>query len=264
VPELPEVELCRLELEDWCVGHTIVAVNALDGWPLARGTKAADLEALVGQTVLAVERVGKQMALTTSGPCLLVHLGMTGHFERGGDAKTRVSWVLDDGQRIALVDPRRFGKLSLAPAPDWGELGPDALKVAGRRGGLFRCVGTAKGPIKVVLMDQARIAGVGNIYASEACWDAGVHPARPARSLGPEVMDRIGKSLVKSMRRTLRQGMKDPDFKYLVDGGVNAFWVYGREGLPCHRCHTAINRVVQAGRSTYFCRQCQPRGNKRS
>lgn len=263
MPELPEVELCAEKLRAWAVGRTILGVRAQDGPPLRGDTTPAVLSAaLVGHKITAVDRHGKQLALRTSGgSALLVHLGMTGDWARGHEG-ARLVLELDDGP-LSMRDVRRLGRVRVVPsdgvesAREWAELGPDALDEVGKKGRLARCLSATKLPIKVALMDQSKVAGVGNIYASEACFVARIDPRREARTLATEDFDRLGKAITAAMRKTLRQGRRDPDFVYLSEGGENRFEVYGREGGPCPRCETEIVRFEQAGRSTFACPACQ-------
>ena len=265
MPELPEVELCASKLRAWCVERRVLAVRAEAGPPLRGDTTPARLaEALVGHTITRIDRCGKQLLVRTSGPwALLVHLGMTGDWARTREG-SRCVLELDDGP-VAMLDVRRLGRVRVVAAdtaeqaPEWAELGPDALEIAGRKGRLARCFEGCRAPIKVALLDQARVAGVGNIYAAEACFEAGIDPRRPADTIAPDAYDRLGRAVVAAMRLTLREGKKNPDFAYVTAGGENTFRVYGREGQPCPRCRAAIVRFEQGGRSTYACPRCQPR-----
>ncbi len=270
MPELPEVELCAEKLRRWAVGHTILGVRAQGGPPLRGDTTPAVLSvALVGHKVTAVDRHGKQLAVRTSGDsALLVHLGMTGDWSREHEG-ARLVLELDDGP-LAMHDVRRLGRVRVVEAGgvetarEWAELGPDALDEAGKKGRLARRLSTTKLPIKVALMDQSKVAGVGNIYASEACFTAQLDPRREARTLAAEDFDRLGKAITAAMRRTLREGRRNPDFAYISEGGENLFAVYAREGQPCPRCGAEIERFEQAGRSTFACSGCQRAKKKKS
>jgi formamidopyrimidine-DNA glycosylase len=275
MPELPEVETVVRSLRPVLVGRTIAAVWT-SGKPL-RMRRKADAKSLrafcAGAEVRAVSRRAKYILVDLhrgrgSSAVLMVHLGMTGRLRvedaRAPRAKhTHVAWTLANGGELRFVDPRRFGSVRVANSPtdlpELAALGPDALAeltVASFGGALA----TSRAPIKSFLLDQRRVAGLGNIYVSEALHRARLHPRTPARraraKAGP---------LVAAIRQTLELGIANcgTSFRDFVDAngkpGTNfdALLVYDREGKPCLTCGNPIRRQVDAGRATYFCARCQ-------
>jgi formamidopyrimidine-DNA glycosylase len=269
VPELPEVEIARWRFVEAVAERHVVDAVAEAGPPLV-GAPRTLRRVLRGARFGVAHRRGKQLAIEVHAPdgrarALALHLGMTGKFERGraGEAAprgARVGFALDDGSVLHFVDVRRLGRVALvAGGPDavFDGLGPDALTIALDPPALAARFAGARAPVKVALLDQARVAGVGNIYAIEALWAAGIDPRVPAGALDVAAWSRVGQGLDASMRATLALGARDPAFRYLSEGGDDVFQVYGHEASPCPRCHTGVRRIVQAGRSTYFCPSCQ-------
>ena len=175
----------------------------------------------------------------------------------------RLPEVADNGTRVVLDDPRALSSLQVAPtdALPLPPLGPDPLTRAFSPRALGAVLARRRGPIKPALLDQAVAAGVGNIYASEALFAAGVHPRRSVARIAPARWRRLAAAVRETLERAIRQGGSSiSDF---VDGEGRAgyfqvtFAVYDREGLPCPRCATPIRRLVQAGRSTFYCPGCQ-------
>jgi formamidopyrimidine-DNA glycosylase len=275
VPELPEVEWAARQLRRWLAGRRLAAVACE---PRARrifrpGRPAAFAAALRGARVEAVGRHGKQLLLTLAtarGPLgVNAHLGMTGKWvrrEAGGapPPHARLTLRLDDGAAVHYTDPRMFGRLRLVPRarfeawPDLAALGPDPMAAPLDLGRLGARLHATRRAVKVALLDQGLLAGVGNIHAAEACWRARLDPRRPGASLTPTEVAR----LARAVRASLRFGLASfdgPEIEYLEEGGENPFHVYAREGGRCrHRgCGGTVERLVQAQRSTFFCARCQ-------
>jgi formamidopyrimidine-DNA glycosylase len=257
VPELPEVEEAARRLRHWIVGRTIARVQ-----PLHRGLQARlpsrTLRSLRGAVVRSVERRGKhQLIHLDDGRIIHVHFRMAGDWEllEGGapPRSVRLLLHLDDGTRVALVDPRALGTVDVHPAgaPPTIALGPEATDPAVDVGAIHAKLGTRQAAIKPVLLDQRIIAGVGNIYAAEALWHAKLDPRQPASGLTRAEVAR----LLRAVRTALLRASGN---RYFRGGG--RFAVYGRAGEPCRRCGTAIARFTQAGRSTYHCPTCQASG----
>ncbi|MEE9219637.1 MAG: bifunctional DNA-formamidopyrimidine glycosylase/DNA-(apurinic or apyrimidinic site) lyase [Acidobacteriota bacterium] len=275
MPELPEVETIRRGLEAHLPGRRIVGVKVRET-RLRRLLDAARLrEVALGRRVRAVRRRAKYLILDLEDQFhLLVHLGMTGQFflarpERPAVPHEHVVFSLDNGRTLRFADTRRFGLLEplgpgpieahpllsgLGPEPLDGELDPRAFRQATRR---------LRKPIKNFLLDSRAVAGVGNIYACECLFRAGIHPATPLRRLDGERW----RSLLGALRRVLRQAIRRggttlQDFVN-AEGEAGYFQmrlrVYDREGKACPACRSPIRRIVLAGRSTYFCPRCQPR-----
>ena len=198
---------------------------------------------------------------------VLAHLGMTGKFVLRTRAEadppaTCVVLELARGSRVAFSDTRRFGRFQLAEETTEKTLeriGIDALDphlTARRLGELLR---GARLPIKSFLMDQHRIAGLGNIQTAEALFHAGIHPSRPAKQLRPEEIATLHRSIRQTLQATLRRE-RSYEIRYLHEkDAANRFLVYDRAGEPCPRCGVSVRRIVHAGRSTYYCARCQPR-----
>ena len=261
MPELPEVEYAARIARTVAVGRSITRV--LVSHPSQRRSlPPARARSLVGERVAAVERHGKtQRFCLTSGRVLDVHFRMTGDWVVGrvGDAAPRFARALiefDDGGRLALDDPRALSVLSVGDAPDAAStLGPDPTHPGFSAGVLATALARRRAPIKVALLDQRVVAGIGNIYAAEALWRAAIDPRTPAASLGRR---RIGR-LVTAIRQVLAKATRNVG-RYYGAGDTSVgtrFAVYDREGQRCRRCGGRIGRITQAGRSTYFCQRCQ-------
>jgi len=256
VPELPEVESATRRLRDAIVGKTIARVDILHP-SLRRRVSRARLRSLDGATVRRVERRGKhQLIVLDDGRTLHAHFRMTGdwHLDRVADSLprfARATLAFDDGSRVVLDDPRALSTLDLHPAgaPIELGLGPEPADVSLTPDSLATALSKRRGPIKPALLDQRLIAGLGNIYAAEALWHARVSPTAPAKSLA--------KKQVASLLTAIRRVIDRATGARYTDSSVNRLAVYNREGKPCRRCRTPIERIVQAGRSTYFCPRCQ-------
>jgi len=274
MPELPEVESVRRQLEPALVGRGFERVAIADP-RLVRPYEPAEVAAeLEGERVAAVERRGKYLVVRfESGRVLLVHLRMTGsllHARNGSlpvDPHRRAVVTLDDGSDVAYRDVRRFGTwLLLEPGETEPYLGTrvgdeplDTLFTAARLG--ERLAGR-RTSLKAALLDQRTLAGMGNIYADEALWRARLNPLRPAAGLDRAELRRLHRGIRAALEHGLaRQGSTLRDYR-LPDGGggsmQNEFRVYGRVDEPCDRCGTAIARTRVAGRTTWFCPTCQP------
>lgn len=259
MPELPEVEFAAKRLRRALKGRTIVALRALHA-SQRRALGATASRRVRGKAVERVERRGKhQLIHLEDGALLLVHFRLNGDWDFGRDAEplppyARVSLSLDDGSRVALVDSRALCTVRLfAPGtdPDLG-LGPDPEDADVTAASLHAGFARKRGPVKPALLDQRLLAGVGNIYAAEACWHALIDPRTSAATLS---LARVAK-LLAGLRRALADGHTNAG-RYHEGTRTVPFKVYDREGEPCRRCRKPIRRITQAGRSTYFCRGCQ-------
>jgi formamidopyrimidine-DNA glycosylase len=273
MPELPEVETIRRALAPRVEGRRLAAVDILDArW--SRPRPPDDLAAaLTGRRVERLGRRGKYLLWELEDEVTLIqHLRMTGTllFDPAEEpAHVRVRIGLDDGHALRYTDPRRFGTGELA-------LGQPALQAfLDARLGLepfdARCTPDhlrreARGrtaPIKAFLLDQRRIAGVGNIYADEALFRAGIHPLRPAGALRPVQWEALHAGVVSALRAGIdARGASIDDFRD-PDGArgtfQDTFLVHRRAGEPCPRCGGPVRKLVAAGRGTYVCERCQPR-----
>jgi formamidopyrimidine-DNA glycosylase len=274
MPELPEVETYVRELEPLLAGRQVLAAEVL--WPRTVATPSPDEFAarVAGQRFATFGRRAKYMLLgLDGGDTLIVHLRMTGHLhvkEAGAlpDAHTHVLFDLDDSRRLHYQDPRKFGRMWLTAEPDvvLRKLGPEPLSEAFSGEELARKLAGRKAAIKGLLLDQALAAGVGNIYADEALFRAGVHPLRPGGSLTSAEIDRLraavaavlidgiaaaGSSLGgSSLQNYSRPGGQSGSFQ-------EEHRVFRRTGQPCLTCGAPIERIVVGQRSTHFCPQCQ-------
>lgn len=233
-----------------------------------RGQSQRRVEAtLKGATVHDFSRRGKYIIwnLGKRGR-MLSHLGMTGKFViRGRDDPSppgvRVALQLAGGSRLLFIDIRRLGSFRLLDKKaeaKLSRLGPEPLAPAFTATRLEELVGGARRPIKSFLMDQHRLAGLGNIHTAEALFRAGIHPGRSAAALDREEVVRLHRSIRRTLTEALRRERAD-EIAYLQEhGSENEFLVYGRKGEPCPRCRTPVERILQTGRSSYFCPRCQP------
>ena len=271
MPELPEVESVRRRLEPVMAGARIVDLDVRRPdlrTPFPRNFAAR----MRGQTVLAVTRRAKYLLIPlSSGDTLLMHLGMSGwlHVTDGRDAAPpeqhdHVVFHLSSGARVTFNDPRRFGMMDvlsheeLARHPVISRLGPEPLSAAFDGTVLARACRARKSSLKVTLLDQRIVAGIGNIYASEALHAAGLSPLRRASTIATPAgapRDTAGQ-LAKAIRQVLARAVE----RLSGDSYRSArFRVYDREGARCPRagCSGTIKRRMQAGRSTFYCPVCQ-------
>jgi formamidopyrimidine-DNA glycosylase len=273
MPELPEVETIRRQLAPHLEGRTIERAQILDvRWtrPDPPGPVQAEL---TGSRVLRIGRSGKYLIWELSGErFLLVHLRMTGALLFDPEVEpphTRARFELDRGDRLVYVDPRRFGTGHLLHGaeardeylaqrigvePFTPEFTAEYLRVAARG---------RSAPVKAFVLDQRRIAGVGNIYADEALFRARIHPLRPAGRLTRPQLELLREAIEEALAAGIdAKGASIDDFRH-VDGARGSFQdrflVHRRAGEPCSRCGTIITKIVVGGRGTYVCETCQPR-----
>lgn len=273
MPELPEVETVRRRIAPLVEGATIASAEIVDARltrPVAPSLVAG---ALVGERIAAVERRGKYLLWRfESGRTLVVHLRMTGsllHAPQGRlpvDAHRRATLALDTGVEVGYRDVRRFGTWELLDDGHLrpylaSRLGPEPLAPSFTSARLARIVGGRRAPIKAVLLDQRRIAGIGNIYADEALWRARIHPRRPAGGLGRGEIGRLHRAVRAALRRGVELNGSTLRDYVTPDGAAGGmqreFHVYGRLEEPCDRCGRPIERIVVAGRGTWLCPRCQ-------
>jgi formamidopyrimidine-DNA glycosylase len=271
MPELPEVELARRNLERWFDGHRVVGAEA-ERTRTFRGANRGDFEAIRGR-LERVDRKGKYLMFAfEGGKGLVAHLGMTGKFVRRPKGQvepySRARFLLDDDDVIHFRDPRLFGRMEPCDAekleyvPAVAALGRDLLKEPPTAQSLRQALGHLKVGIKVALMDQGRVAGLGNIHAAEALYRARIHPARKPTSLKADEWGRLAKGIRDCVRFALARE-KSEEIQYVEEPGTeNPFLVYGRAGEKCRRCRTPIRSFAQGGRTTFFCPKCQPSGGR--
>jgi len=272
MPELPEVETIRRALAHNLSGLRVVAVRGRS-ISMRRPLEVETLgEILPGRRFLEPRRHGKYLLLDTDPPgALLVHLGMSGRLMLVGPEvavlpHTHITLVLENGYELRFVDPRRFGHMTwLDPG---AESGDPSLAGLGREP-LDDAIDTwlppmlkrRRGPIKTLLLDQRVVAGIGNIYAAEALWRAGIRPTRPGRHISLERLALLAREVRTVLLEAIEQGgttirdfaTPDGDFGYFAV----RLRVYGRQGQPCPECATVLRAKVIGGRTTAFCAHCQ-------
>jgi formamidopyrimidine-DNA glycosylase len=267
MPELPEVEIARRTLVRWFEGHTVARAEATKT-RIFRGAKPKAFEAIRGPLTRA-ERKGKYLLLAFGDRGMLAHLGMTGKFvKRPPDEEvlySRARFVLDSGEVIHFRDPRMFGRIEPAPASElWklkaiSELGIDPLIEGLDVARLKEAVGKSKQELKVALMDQGRITGLGNIHTSEALYRAKLHPSRAPTSLTDEEWTRLCEAIHAAIAFGLEEQGDSDEIQYVEEpGSPNPFLIYGREGEECGNCNAVIQKSEHGGRSSFFCPECQP------
>jgi formamidopyrimidine-DNA glycosylase len=270
VPELPEVETIARGLANAVLGKTIASV-VVTMRKIAVAPEGVDFErALAGETVAAVGRRGKYVTVDlASGRRLVVHLRMTGRLivQPPGYAEphpyTHVRIAFADGSGLCFADVRQFGRMRLLEAGDpWDADGGIEPLSQGFTSDLFvSMLDGRRTPIKSFLLDQSRIAGVGNIYACEALWEAGIRPSRPSHKISRPARRRLHGAVRDVLRRAIEaRGTSVDDYvdaEGLKGGFQNQLAVYGRLGKPCARCGKPIVRTVIGQRGTWWCRGCQ-------
>ncbi|HNP70458.1 MAG TPA: bifunctional DNA-formamidopyrimidine glycosylase/DNA-(apurinic or apyrimidinic site) lyase [Kouleothrix sp.] len=273
MPELPEVEHAARSLGEQIVGRTIVAVTRLD-WERMVETPAVDqfLDLIQGRVVRAAGRRAKWIVLTLDdGWSLALHLRMSGSLTVHGpaaepDAYTHLVLLLDDGRQVFFHDTRKFGRARLLDAAGLAALdsahGVEPLTDAFTPELLAALLRRYNARIKPLLLNGRLIAGIGNIYADEALWNAQIHPLRQSASLSDEEVARLHSGIRLALLQGLEHGgstLRDYRNGYGVAGSnQNHFKVYGRAGAPCPRCGTPIEKIVVAQRGTHLCPYCQP------
>lgn len=270
MPELPEVETVARGLANAVTGKTVAAVEV----SLAKIALAPPGEefarALVGQTVAAVGRRAKYVVIgLASGRRLTVHLRMTGRLiVQSPEATeehphTHVLLTFTDGTRLCFADVRTFGRMRLLASEDpWdADGGVEPLSEGFTSEHFLSMLSGRRTPIKTLLLDQARIAGVGNIYACEALWESGIRPSRPSSKISKPAARRLHGAIRSVLQRAVEaRGTSVDDYvdaEGLKGGFQNQLAVYGRLGEPCPRCGARIVRTVIGQRGTWWCRRCQ-------
>ena len=281
MPELPEVEVVRIGLEAHVVGRTVTGVEVLHPRPLRRHLAGpGDFAArLTGRRIEGARRRGKYLWLPLdSGDALLAHLGMSGQLlvqPVGAPAERhlRVRFSLDAPRELRFVDQRMFGGVSLSPGgaelpAEIAHIARDPMDPDFDDAAFLARLRRSTSGTKRLLLDQTLVSGVGNIYADEALWLAGVHGERPGNRLRSADAVAVLAGVRTVMASALAQGGTSFDSLYVNVNGESGYFsrsleVYGREGAACSRCGTAIVRVRFMNRSSYYCPTCQPRPRQR-
>jgi formamidopyrimidine-DNA glycosylase len=267
MPELPEVETIKRELEKAVLGRKITEVCVYSPTVIRQPSAVKFKKELTGASIKNILRKAKVLILELSnGKSLVIHLKMTGQLIYPGDGKkSRVSFKLSDGKRLDFNDQRLFAELRLLD--DWHNLkfiqglGSEPFDLTVDR--FKKMLAAKKTKIKPLLMDQTFIAGVGNLYAAEVLFRAKIHPERPAQSLSKKEKEDLFKEIKDTLNEAIQHKGSSMD-QYLQLSGkpgdyVRYHKVYAREHKPCAVCKTPIKRISLGGRGTYFCPKCQPR-----
>jgi formamidopyrimidine-DNA glycosylase len=267
MPELPEVEVTRRHLAPRITGRRISGVQVREPrlrWPVPR-----EVNALTGRTIRSVRRRAKYLLLDCGDGHLIVHLGMSGSLSLVAPGTPpgkhdHVDIALGD-RVLRLRDPRRFGAVLWTAAPPrehplLAHLGVEPLSRALSGTRLHALSRATRAAVKLFLMDAKRVVGVGNIYASESLFRAGINPRTPANRVSAEKYARLTGAIQRTLRAAIRAGGSSlRDFAVNGRSGYfqNRYGVYAREGKACRRCRTPVRRIVQGQRSTFFCPRCQ-------
>ena len=273
MPELPEVEVLRLSLEPHLVGDRIEKVQVRNP-ALREPVDVARLRRLArGREVVGLRRRSKYLLIDLSGgSTVVIHLGMSGRLtlvpaDEPVELHEHVAFHLRSGRRLRLRDPRRLGVVFAVPTaelagdPHFVHLGVEPLEAGFGGGTLAGAAVGRRGPVKPFLMDAGVAVGIGNIYATESLFRAGIHPARSVARISDARWERLAEAAMAVLRQAISQG--GTTLNDFADGEGNSGYfqvslsVYGREGEPCPACGAPVRRIVQAGRSTFYCPRCQ-------
>lgn len=270
MPELPEVETTRRGVAPHVVGRTIARLDVYD--PRLRWPVPADLGKRVkGQRIDGLDRRSKYLLFRIGTNTLLVHLGMTGSLRVHRKPPPRklhdhVDLVLDDGTVLRYHDPRRFGAMLWLPAPAHehpllARLGPEPFDAAFDAAYLWRALRSRTAAIKLALMDNSVVVGVGNIYANEALFRAGIRPTLAARKVSRPRIARLVADVREVLAEAIAKGGSTLRDYVDADGEAGyfqlAYFVYGREGEPCRKCRTPVRMKRLGARASFYCPNCQ-------
>lgn len=275
MPELPEVDLVARSLHSLVCGRTIVAAELLRERLAPENTSAEFAAKIANSRIGAVNRRGKHILIgLENGRTLIVHLRMSGRFvlidsEVEPPKFTHAIFRLDDSRKLIFSDQRHFGLMKLVETADLksakelAKLAPEPFSEEFSLSYFRDRLSRSSRSLKEFLLDQTQVCGLGNIYAAEAMFAANIHPAVPANSVGPVKARRLHESIRAVLDEAIRHNLgrpidpEDLEGSYFSGSGTTGWYVYDREGKPCSFCATAIVRLKQGGRSTYFCRRCQ-------
>lgn len=269
MPELPEVETTRRGIAPYLVGRRVEALKIRQArlrWPIAPALRRR----LPGQRIDAVERRAKYLLVQTGAGTALLHLGMSGSLRvlpgaTAAGPHDHIDWHLDSGRILRFTDPRRFGSQLWQAGgtvhPLLAGLGPEPLGSDFSADHLWRTSRGRTAPVKAFLMDQRVVVGVGNIYAAEALFAAGIHPRRAAGAVSPARYLRLADAVRRILAHAITRGGTTLRDFLQPDGEPGYFeqelFVYGREGEPCKVCGKPIRAVRSGQRATFYCPRCQ-------
>ncbi len=273
VPELPEVESVRRFLEPVVTGRVAVKVEVGNARTVRRNVQPSDVvDRLTGATISRLRRHGKFLLADLSNDLTwITHLGMSGRIlvaapREPRPVHTHFVATTDRGDEVRFIDPRTFGFVAVVTAEElsgFTALGPDALTTLPRTSHLVRMMAGRRAPIKALLLDQRLVAGLGNIYADEVLFRAGVRPSRPGGQISAAEMGRLRTAIRPVLAAGIAAGGTSlGDLAYLLPDGragdyLHRLRVYGREGEGCRQCGAIIARTKVGGRSSFFCPGCQ-------
>jgi formamidopyrimidine-DNA glycosylase len=269
MPELPEVETVRRGISPYIKERKIQSVILRRPnlrWPIP----SAITELSPGQIITDVQRRSKYLRLLLENGEIIIHLGMSGKLtwvthDTPLKKHDHADWVFEHG-RLRYNDPRRFGAIlwqdASTPCPQLQQLGPEPLSRQFHHRYLHAALQRSQTAIKIRIMDAKVVVGVGNIYASEALFHAGIHPCTSSQHLSEPEAAALTTAIKKTLKRAIASGGTTLKDFANGDGKPGYFqqklWVYGRDGQACRRCHSLIDKITQGGRASYFCPQCQP------
>ena len=263
MPELPEVECVKLGLEE-IIGQTVV--KSKTNYPALWGKSTLSPKVLKGQKLNEIKRKGKYLLLMFEKHQLLVHLGMSGVLTYNHNRRNHTHFEVEfEKGELLYSDPRKFGYLDISEKGQelsrWENLGVDAIERSFTAKSFLKSIESSQRNMKAILLDQKIVAGVGNIYASEALFSAGISPDKK----GSEVNLKECELLVKAIKLILKSSIKNrgttfSDYR-LTNGKGGAFQsflkVFQKEGEPCPKCKSEIKKKVHQNRSTFYCEKCQ-------
>lgn len=273
MPELPEVEVLKRSLEPRILGDRITRVEVRNPAMREPVNRASLAKRTAGRKVTGLRRRAKYLLIDLEGDqTLVVHLGMSGRLTvvpgpEPLEPHEHVAFFLESGRRLRLRDPRRFGLVFAVRTPEidsdphFSHLGIEPLEPGFDGAFLAGAAAGRRGPVKSFLMDARIVVGLGNIYATEALFRSGVHPARSVSRISAARWERVAEASVAVLRQAIGEG--GTTLNDFADGEGNSGYfqvslgVYGREGEPCPSCGTPVRRIVQAGRSSFYCHRCQ-------
>jgi formamidopyrimidine-DNA glycosylase len=277
MPELPEVETIRRELEREVLNRRIKQVEVTGARSVRRQASADEFTSrLEGRKITRVHRRGKYLLLgLDGGDVLVIHLGMSGQLLRAKSSReplgrhTHVVLTFTKGGQLRYVDPRTFGELFVSAGDeveqvaDLAHLGPDPVEDVMTWSRLGQRLHARRTKLKTLLTDQRFLAGIGNLYADEILWGAGLRHDRSSETLSSQEVRRLARSIAETLQEAIKHrgsSLADEQYRDLYgEAGdyQSQHKVYGREGQPCPRCRTPVERVRGQGRSTFFCPRCQ-------
>lgn len=268
MPELPEIETLRKELSPTLLGKRVVRVNAYRSG--LREAFPTEVLGLHNEVIRGVERRSKYLRLLFAQGSVLIHLGMSGQLrlvdrDEHLQKHDHIEFLLDDGRSLRLRDPRRFGVVLWEACGNVHHrltgLGPEPLSDHFNKDYLLSRLKGKNTPIKTALMDAGVVVGAGNIYASEALFDAGISPFTPAKQISPSQAEALVNSVKKALELGISLGGSSMRDYVHADGSLGGFLsqakVYGRAGKPCLKCGHPLRSDVIGGRGTVWCEQCQ-------